>query len=456
MLRGNNIVSSSIRSVVLHTKYSSDFKDVVKREATRQIYWNGGAEYKMFKNAGLIDNPLFSFKGDCSIKFENSQQLVNLGFMKSNSLFHYEKILGLPKYDENKSKLKTSIFNNPEKVKILADTVKSAGFKSIIDTSFNGGYNACIILNNCNKETNVFSIGEDKEYNKVADTYLSSYFNNFKCKMYNSNFDGIKQLSNKIDFCFLDGLSDYDEIKHSLEHLVPLINKDGMILINNAQLPAIKDAVKKINWDGFIEINFKTNNNFPVICMSRKEVVEYIPLQSDKSKQIKYIGIGLSESGFDEIRKMANFLNFKTQTYLPPNEMYKIKEVDYIDDLPMCNIFKKIDAEYDAKFIYTKLDLDTWLDKCSSHWERYPISSITKMTKDYRIQTYGTEKFDREKFKEVYLKHDNDIMEYFEDKKDKLLIVNTLEEADLTRKVLEFIGLDNLPKKIIKKGLTFK
>lgn len=71
---------SSHQGAVLHFKYLQDFHEKVRREAQRQVYWNGASEYKAYA-ALLEQNPLFSLWHPAAIRFESWQTLAQAGLI---------------------------------------------------------------------------------------------------------------------------------------------------------------------------------------------------------------------------------------------------------------------------------------------------------------------------------------------------------------------------------------
>jgi len=73
-------VSSTVRGGVLHFKFTSDYVDHLKVESARGVYY-GKSKIKRRMLKKLSGNGEFSFYGDMSLKYINSEQLVELGIM---------------------------------------------------------------------------------------------------------------------------------------------------------------------------------------------------------------------------------------------------------------------------------------------------------------------------------------------------------------------------------------
>ena len=79
----NNAKLSDLQGVVRHFKFMGDFFKKMNEEIKREQYWNKAVHWKAFSNH--IKNPdSFTLYGDESIKYENNEQLVKLGLMKSS------------------------------------------------------------------------------------------------------------------------------------------------------------------------------------------------------------------------------------------------------------------------------------------------------------------------------------------------------------------------------------
>ncbi|MCX2981323.1 glycosyltransferase family 2 protein [Halieaceae bacterium IMCC14734] len=68
------------RCVVFHFNYFSDFIDKCKRESGRAVYFDGGAKYKRFMRV-LEQEPLISLHNSKSVKYESSEQLIELSYI---------------------------------------------------------------------------------------------------------------------------------------------------------------------------------------------------------------------------------------------------------------------------------------------------------------------------------------------------------------------------------------
>ncbi|NBB28218.1 glycosyltransferase family 2 protein [Cellulophaga sp. BC115SP] len=78
---------SDIQGAVLHTKFLYDFIEEVQEETQRKQHFGGAFYYKSFKDSIDKTTALSLYNTD-SIKYVDSQQLVELGIMKTNDFFN--------------------------------------------------------------------------------------------------------------------------------------------------------------------------------------------------------------------------------------------------------------------------------------------------------------------------------------------------------------------------------
>lgn len=77
---------SSIKGVTLHFKYFHDFPESVRAEVIRGEYWMDALQYRAYAS-GMSENPDVTLHCSESIRWRDSQQLVELGLMQSNECF---------------------------------------------------------------------------------------------------------------------------------------------------------------------------------------------------------------------------------------------------------------------------------------------------------------------------------------------------------------------------------
>ncbi|MEM0993228.1 MAG: sulfotransferase, partial [Bacteroidota bacterium] len=95
-------------------------------------------------------------------------------------------------------------------------------------------------------------------------------------------------------------------------------------------------------------------------------------------------------------------------------------------DVSVVPFYKELDQAFpNSKFIYTVRDRKEWLASC----RQYPRFNKSVFNLPFKIiklrqEVYGTVKFDKEKFIAAYEKHHEDVMNYFKDRPEDLLVIN--------------------------------
>lgn len=82
----NGAKISDMQGVVLHTKFLSDFIQEAQEESLREQHFNKAAYYKDFKYK-FDNDPNLCLANSDSVSFQNFDQLVKLGLMKTNEQF---------------------------------------------------------------------------------------------------------------------------------------------------------------------------------------------------------------------------------------------------------------------------------------------------------------------------------------------------------------------------------
>ncbi len=80
----SKIQLSNTTGIILHFKFFSDFIENVFREIERKEHWDGAKQYQIYSKS-LESNRNVTLYSDASVKFLNTQQLIDLGLMKITS-----------------------------------------------------------------------------------------------------------------------------------------------------------------------------------------------------------------------------------------------------------------------------------------------------------------------------------------------------------------------------------
>ncbi len=140
---------------------------------------------------------------------------------------------------------------------------------------------------------------------------------------------------------------------------------------------------------------------------------------------MKYFGIGLSKTATSSLRQAFAILGFRAKHYLREFEYYdKMDLWDFYDDLPVPMRYKELDERFpESKFIYTNRSMNEWLDSCKVHWGRK--AHITKSDwPKYRTELFGQLAYNPEVFQRTYEQHKLEVVEYFKDRPDDLVIMD--------------------------------
>lgn len=141
----------------------------------------------------------------------------------------------------------------------------------------------------------------------------------------------------------------------------------------------------------------------------------------------KVFGIGLPRTGSTSLAEAMRLLDYNSLH--TPIGIHHFMEYDFTADPLTVMNYKFLDALFpDAKFILTIRDVQSWLNSnkiyCTDVVDRMHGGNVPVEVAEQRFALFGTTTFNTDKFIIAYHKHLVDVLEYFEDKKDKLLIMN--------------------------------
>jgi hypothetical protein len=77
----SDVTLSHVTGALQHFKFFSDFYELAKRESERKEHWDAGAQYTAYWDT-LKNIPDLSGYYEDSVRYENSQQLVQLGLVQ--------------------------------------------------------------------------------------------------------------------------------------------------------------------------------------------------------------------------------------------------------------------------------------------------------------------------------------------------------------------------------------
>ncbi|MDF9797445.1 hypothetical protein OKW21_002708 [Catalinimonas alkaloidigena] len=167
----------------------------------------------------------------------------------------------------------------------------------------------------------------------------------------------------------------------------------------------------------------------------------------------KIFGLGLSKTATTSLASALKILKYRTNDYPSlkyfPHKLYGIKkhlldEYDAFTDISVIPFYKELDKSYPgSKFILTIRDIDEWLESCSKYPRfNWPLHKVPFKVIKLRQTIYRTVKFDEELFREAYHRHHKDVLDYFKNREDDLLVVN-LCEGNQWEPLVDFLDTDH-------------
>jgi hypothetical protein len=157
----------------------------------------------------------------------------------------------------------------------------------------------------------------------------------------------------------------------------------------------------------------------------------------------KVFGIGLSRTGALSLTIALHELGFDTvhfPTDIKTLETLKrndaqfplLNHYDGITGITTVPFYQELDKLYPgSKFILTVRDEASWLRSCYIHWSKETdnielSATRNEITKILHEQIYGSSHFEWERYITIYRQHIADVMEYFKDREQDLLVLNII------------------------------
>jgi len=128
----------------------------------------------------------------------------------------------------------------------------------------------------------------------------------------------------------------------------------------------------------------------------------------------------------------TNFFN--NISYLQDN----LNQFDFFHDIPYSFNYKLIDNQYpESKYIFTIRDENEWFNSILHYQYVHQFKCHKYLNILYHHSIIKEEH--KEKIIELYKKYNNDVITYFNDKPDKLLIINICDKNKNENKIIESI-----------------
>lgn len=161
----------------------------------------------------------------------------------------------------------------------------------------------------------------------------------------------------------------------------------------------------------------------------------------------KIFGIGFQRTGTSSLTKALRLLEI--DTVHAPMELYKdinhktIEKYQAFTDNPMPLLYKELDIKFpNSKFILTVRSLRKWI--VSVHF-LFQIGKIewadNPVIKKIHHDLYGIDYFEKERFKNVFIEYNNQVINYFSKRPNDLLVMD-ITKGDGWDKLCPFLELE--------------
>ena len=113
-----------------------------------------------------------------------------------------------------------------------------------------------------------------------------------------------------------------------------------------------------------------------------------------------------------------------------------VPDYDAFQDNPWPILFRELDRQWpDSRFVLTLRDENSWLRSVVHHFGSQPRPM------QRWIYGVGFPKGNEQKFLERYRKHNSDVLDYFRDRPNDLLVLD-IETDELWKSICEFLSLE--------------
>lgn len=162
-----------------------------------------------------------------------------------------------------------------------------------------------------------------------------------------------------------------------------------------------------------------------------------------ETKKGKIFCIGLSRTSTKSLTMALDMLGYNISHYPDDEDTFEelttgtynlsiLEDYDGISDITVSPFYAQLDKNYpNSKFILTIRDKASWLQSLKKHWEdRPPFNDPRenqihlKIRRFLRAAVYGIYAFNEERLSYVYDLHIKNVLEYFKNRPESLLIMN--------------------------------
>jgi len=161
----------------------------------------------------------------------------------------------------------------------------------------------------------------------------------------------------------------------------------------------------------------------------------------------KVFGIGFEKTGTTSLKSALTTLGYKVKGFFDTKDpdisrkVYEmafrfVEQYDAFEDIPWCIIYKELDKKYPgSKFILTLRPTEKWIKSVVDH---FGIKTRPMLEWGYGV---GYPKGNEDIYIARYERHNKEVLEYFKDRPDDLLVLR-LMEGDGWEKLCQFLHKD--------------
>ncbi len=158
---------------------------------------------------------------------------------------------------------------------------------------------------------------------------------------------------------------------------------------------------------------------------------------------MKIFGIGIGRTGCCSLREALRELGYTIRQddriQLIPLLVHEIEQYDGALDSPIALQYKKLDKAFpNSKFILTTRTLESWLKSIEYFLTIPGVLPRPKDSAKGMRGLLGDDKFNKEAFTRSWLKHHEDVIRYFKDRND--LLIMDYGKGDGWEKLCSFLG----------------
>ena len=183
------------------------------------------------------------------------------------------------------------------------------------------------------------------------------------------------------------------------------------------------------------------------------------------SNKIKVFGLGFHKTGTTSLETVLQDMGYQVATYyknidpefskrLENGDLSEIKQMaekyDAFQDAPWFLYYREFDQWFPgSKFILTVRESRSWWASFSYYFEKQEIPLFKT------IYGFDNPKGHEEVFVKRYERHNREVIEYFKDRPDDLLVIDVSEEGAL-KKVSRFLGKESSYRKMPHKNASLQ